>query len=295
MNIRSDYPITIYLNQKIVFDLLAVIQDGFSEVRKLETGHNTENKLTADISGEIGASNIFSLLGVKLRSALTSNRISADKEVVTEERIHTPTSLFAKLQSFLDEKNVIRSVNSYYELSKLNTGDFVSFKATLKQNPLINLLDSFEQLGVMAIRFEEGGSKQKKKSEDQTILKQIKTMKESLLGQGEMMDLVCLISDESHIQAVIPVYMDYFFNRNMNELIDGQYTVFGKVVSIIPKNSDEAINLLRNTSFKLFNQNTLEQMFSQMESGIPEEFDIPTISTRVEGPAMLIIPIAIYA
>lgn len=97
------------------------------------------------------------------------------------------------------------------------------------------------------------------------MLKQIKAIKNSLT-QNDFVDLICTINQKENLKAVLPVYLDYFFNNNMNELIDGNFTVVGKVVKVV--NEEESnINLFRNTGFKLFKQETLEDMFDSFEDG----------------------------
>lgn len=44
MSKRSVFTVTTYLNQNVVFDLLAVIEDGFSQVTNLNIS-NTEGKI----------------------------------------------------------------------------------------------------------------------------------------------------------------------------------------------------------------------------------------------------------
>ncbi|HLR68387.1 hypothetical protein [Virgibacillus alimentarius] len=47
-------PITNYLNQKIVIDLLAVIEDGFAEVTNLNISTTKGSTITGIVDGEGG-------------------------------------------------------------------------------------------------------------------------------------------------------------------------------------------------------------------------------------------------
>lgn len=155
-------PITSYLNQKIVFDLLAVIEDGFSQVRKLESTQDQAKKTSISGEGELGLSNVFSLLGVNLKATAGREKSKSDSSKTSEERIHTPTSLFAKLLSYLDENQLVTYIDDKTEVENIETGSFVCFKGTFRQNPIVSLLNSIEQLGIMAMRFEPNKGKQKK-------------------------------------------------------------------------------------------------------------------------------------
>ena len=59
---KNKLTIPIYLNTKIVFDMLATIEDGFAEVKNVQTSKskNREN----DIETNIGSNNLFAFLNV---------------------------------------------------------------------------------------------------------------------------------------------------------------------------------------------------------------------------------------
>ena len=132
-----------------------------------------------------------------------------------------------------------------------------------------------------------------KKDVNQEILKQVKSMKSSLV-ESENLDLICNIDENQNLKAVVPVYLNYFIHKNTNEIIDGHYTIFGKVVKVVD-NEDDNINLFRNTAFKMFKQKALETLFETMNQGGDEQLEIPSIISKVTSPSILVIPIAIYS
>ncbi|MDB5055738.1 MAG: hypothetical protein JWM44_3788 [Bacilli bacterium] len=297
--------ITIYLNQKIVFDLLAILEDGFSQFSTINTSTSNASKSNGEISGEIGVSNIFALLGVKLKSALKSEDSESEQSSLKADKIHTPTSLFAKLHSEIANRGMIKYVSNSEDLNQIVPGDFVEFKGILEKNPLINMLDSFQRFGEMASLFEEepiqqkgnkqqGQIKPSKNSENTKVISQIKALSESL-KVGNMLDLICTVDNSNNLRIVTPVSVDYFFNQNMNEVIDGQYKVFGKVIRVVPEYSDESINLLRNTSFSLFQNSLLSGIFGNFKDLEEAGLKLPSLDIEIEGPSLLIIPIAIFS
>lgn len=291
---KKDYvlPITTYLNQKIVFDLLAVIEDGFAQVTNLNISTTNSNMTKGNIDGETG----FDLYGIKtkIKAAFGKEKSSKDEKVSSEERVHTPTSLFSKLVSFLDEKELIIDILSKNDLDQLKTSSFVRFKSKLEMNPLVSILDSIEQIGILAVSFQEN-KKSSKKQNDQDIINQVKKMKQSLTD-NQMIDLICNINTQENLKAVVPIYLDYLVHNNMNEIIDGYYTVVGKVVKVV-KDSNDNINLFRNTGFKLFKQKTLENLFSNMKNGVDGQFELelPDIQSKISAPSLLVIPIAVFS
>ncbi|MEK4172988.1 hypothetical protein MHI22_15980 [Lysinibacillus sp. FSL L8-0312] len=286
----SVFPVTTYLNQNVVFDLLAVIEDGFAQVTNLNVTNTDGKNTNSSINGEAG----FGLYGIKtkIKAAMGVEKKSLEEKNSSEEKVHTPTSLFAKLLSYLEENQLINDIEEQGNLDNLASGSFVRFNSKLEKNPLIALLESIEQMMVLAMTFQPA-KKSNKKDGNQEILKQVKSMRNSLM-ENDNMDLICTINEEESLKAVLPVYLNYFIHKNTNEIIDGNYTVFGKVVKVVTNDQDE-INLFRNTAFKLFQQQALDSLLQSMNTGLDEQLDFPNIVSRISKPAILVIPIAIYS
>ncbi|WP_126247431.1 hypothetical protein [Chitinophaga rhizosphaerae] len=61
-----NYPIPLYWSQKYVFDILATPEDGFVQINTLNTVDSTSNEIAGRAKSQIGLSNAFAFLGVKL-------------------------------------------------------------------------------------------------------------------------------------------------------------------------------------------------------------------------------------
>lgn len=298
--------IPIYLNQKIVFDLLAIFEDGFSQMRSVQRANNSESSILASVDGEIGTSNIFALLGVKLKAGIGTNNKDANSELINEERIHTPTSLFSKLLERLENNNMIRTISEYNDLEKIQPGEFIAFKGTLQKNPIISLMESMERMMELAVAFDtgsqinqspnKGNNKNRNKDPNKVILNQMKSMTDSL-KIGGMIDILCNINNSENIIAVLQTYIDFFNNKTMNELIDGEYSVLGKVVKITTTNNNGEINLLRNTSLSLANEQLMSHFTSAFNNSEMQKAGLksPHVETKIKGNGILVIPIAIYS
>ena len=139
----------------------------------------------------------------------------------------------------------------------------------------------------------KGGASQQKA--DKKTIEQMQAMSDALQS-GNIVNLICKVDcGKKNSTAVLPVYIDYFSNRNMNEITDGHYRVIGKITKIINE-PDDSINLLRNTSFSLFQQSVLDALFSDFAGPDAQKagMEIPNTSTTVNGPAVMILPIAIF-
>ena len=80
----------------------------------------------------------------------------------------------------------------------------------------------------------------------------------------------------------------------MNEIIDGNYKVLGKITNIIKSKEDEGINLLRNTSLSLMKESLLKEVMTSLTESPDFNIDSSNVNTVIGYPALQIIPIAIY-
>lgn len=280
---KEKLTIPIYLNTKIVFDMLATIEDGFSEVKNVQTSNSKSKEEAAN--AEIGISNVFSLLQV----GFTGNRkrTNNDEQVTTEEKTHTTVSLFQKLKTALEENKFIKK-----DTDDLVEGDFIELQGILKPNPLIDMLENFNEIVALSSVFNDSKgnkSKSRKILEDQTFNRQIVALINGLRGNGKR-DIIC---KTDNMEIVIPTDENYFLNKSMSELTDGNYKILGKITKI--SKSGETISLLRNTAFSKFKLDKLKE-FQELfqDPSLNKIIDPKDIKTEIEGPTLMIIPIAIY-
>ena len=292
-----DLPVVQYLNQRITFDLLATLEDGFSHLTTMET--HSQGISSSETSGQagFGVSNIFAFLGVSLGGRISSGASdsTAENSRETEHLVHTPTSLFARLRNELRSENLVKDVTGPDSIDKLVGGCFVEFEATLHRHQLMEMLEAFETLLPIVSNFDEESNKTRKnrqnnsqKSEQQIVLEQITSMRAAISGTGSR-DLIAKIGN---MGIVLTVEDSSFIEPTMNDVLDGTFRVFGKVTRAITENS-ESINLLRRSSLSKFptamdvlsNLTQLEGL--EFEGGVPE--------TSINGPTLQVIPIAIFA
>ncbi|WP_373485826.1 DUF6414 family protein [Acetobacterium malicum] len=289
--VSNNLNIPIYLNQKIVFDMLATIENGFTQMSNIQTFSENKDTREAQVDAKIGTSNVFALFGISLKAAMRNENSIGENQTTNEERVHTPVSLFQRLRSYLEEEGQIKRTSEVTNfISSINTGDFIELSGSLLKNPLISLLETFISMMELSIIFTDDSKKNQNKDKNKKIIDQMKALYENL-KQGEMIDLIC--EDENNMKTVLPTYLSYFFNNNMNEIIEGKYKILGKVSKVVNTESEE-INLLRNTSFSVFQKSILKDMFSSFAELEKFGFNSIEISTTVNGPALMVVPIAIY-
>lgn len=300
----ADLPITLYLNQRLTFDLLAILQGGFSSFSTVQTTLSGEKITDVQGKAQLGASNVFALLGVNF-SGQGSRQVGQKKsESTTEEIVHTPASLFAQLRKELQGCELVRCVSSPSTLENIKPSDFVEFEATLRRSPLINILDAFLELMPLigltdiesskAVSQGSGGRSTKKRkatqeqSEHQTTKKQIELIKSAVTAEGSQ----DFIAEMDCFRVVLTTEQDYFIDPSMNDIIDGTFRVFGKATRVIPDNA-EKISLLRKTALGKFG-NIVEELVQAIEN-IQECGFSESVETEISGPTMQVIPIAIFS
>lgn len=112
-------------------------------------------------------------------------------------------------------------------------------------------------------------------------------------------DLLVNIDNSNNAKVLLSAQLNHFINGFESELVDGKYRILGKVIKVIE--GDESINLFRKTSFKIFQETVLNTFIETMNSSMNSEesaasgIQIPKIISRIEGPGIIVIPIAIYA
>lgn len=281
---KEKLTIPIYLNTKIVFDMLATIEDGFSEMRNIQTSKSISSDET--VGADVGTGNIFAWLNI----GVSANKKDSDQQgqTTTEQRTHTTVSLFQKLRSILDENNYIKR-----DSGEIKEGDFIEIQGVLKANPLIDFLCNLQELIKLANAFDDNKnnkSKARKMMENQKFNTQIDALIQGMQIDGKK-DIIC-VTDEKEV--VINTDVNYFLNKSMSEITDGRYKVLGKVTKVCC-DQDECISLLRNTAFsklKLDKMKEFHELFNSQE--LSPFLGDEEIKSEIAAPTMMIIPIAIY-
>ena len=252
-----DLPVVQYLNQRVTFDLLATLENGFSHFTTIET-QSSDSSVT-NSSLRAGIKNV--LLGISFGGGLSGSEEDSQNEVTREELVHTPASLFARLRSELYSRGLVQNILNDNSFSMIHTGDFIEFKATLHRVQLIEVLKAFELLSPMGDTLDEnpnrGSNRRRNKAprnnyqQPNTMLEQVKAIRTAISGDSSQ-DIVAKVDG---MRLVLTVENDYFIDPTMNDVLDGTFRVFGKVTRVVLRES-ESINLLRTSPLGKFPQAT---------------------------------------
>lgn len=295
-----DTPIVpVYLNQKLVFDLVAMLRGGISTVTAVTSSSSKQQNEQQQVSAKFGLSEALStLLSINLSGGKSKGKTNDSSTELTEERVHTPASLFYELRKMLTEQGCLSTPDP----DKLpSPGEFVEFTAALKRNPIVETLDSLSEMLRLASVFSDDQPQQPKKSgvtkhksEEQKIREQIASLSDALKA-GSTIDLTTS-GAESGFRSVVTVETRFLNDPFMSDLVDGRFSVLGKVIRSVKKSDDESISLLRKTALEKLPKGTLNEVFTAL-SNLKSEggFAMPEILWEVPGPAIQVLPVAIYA
>ncbi len=288
----NDLVIPVYLNQRIVFDLVAVLEGGIASVTQVSERQSQATGESKQIGASFGVSNaLSSLLKIDLtgkRDRESSNESSTTR---TEDRIHTPVSLFIALRAILREKRYLKEIEANTEITP---GDLVEFSTVLKRNPLIETLDSFVEMIDMFQVFADKPQKGKGKqiSEMQQMKKQMASLLSSLRS-GDTMDLTTPPLPSCH-RAVISIETQNLNDPSMSDLVDGTFRVVGKVTRSIGE-SEGAISLNRKSALNRLPSSALDQLKKAFQAPELADMSFPDLEWEIRGPAIQMLPIAIFA
>ena len=129
-------------------------------------------------------------------------------------------------------------------------------------------------------------AKAQKQQENETV-KQIKSFADELKHSGT----IDFILSDTAGTVVLSAQEQYLSNDNISEIIGGHFKVLGKVIAIC-KDETENIDLLRKTTLSI---DLLTEPFSEFQNDDTKQFNLPELKTQISGPAVIVIPVAIYA
>lgn len=294
--VKSDRLIVpVYINEKIVLDMLAIMEDGFSMVSQVNYSEQKESNSAQKLSGgaSTSATLLSKLLKINLSGELSHEGASGENTNITTERVHTNVSLLSKFRSFLIDQKILKQD---YDISEIEIGSFIEVEGELQKNPLINymelFLDIFRLAEIFADKPQLGNKTQAKnqKQQDNETVKQIKSFTAELMHSGT----IDFILSSAKGTVVLSAQEQYLSNDNISEILGGRFKVLGKVIAIC-RDENESIDLLRKTTLSILPQNTLEELFSGLQGESIQGFNLPELVTEIAGPAMIVIPVAIYA
>lgn len=283
-----------YLNDNIIMDMLAIIEDGFSMVSEINFSAITNESRGEKINTSLSTANIFSKL-LKIELGAERSNDSADKNSVSSktEKVHTSASLFSKFRSKLLDMNLLTTAN--YDINEIESGDFIEVSGELLKNPMVNIMekiiDVFRMVDIFADKPELGSKRQfrEKNSQDTKLVNQMKKFLEELKVTGT----IDFIMKNKESTIVLSAQERYLQNDNISEILGGNFKVLGKVIKVC-KDENDSINLLRKTILDVLDEESLNAFMAVFKDEELASYNLPEVEFKINSPAIIVIPIAIY-
>jgi hypothetical protein len=301
--------VPIYVDTNALLDLLASIEGGFSLVEKVtsrtSTSSEKDKSALVEAGTEFGIPNVLSLLKIKLGGSLSAKKGEEAGEERESERYHTYGSLLHRLRSYLEAEKLVKVLDSKDDVwASIEASNFVEIKGIVRPNPLADSFGRIDRLiGIVQLvsgldtgsSDQHTGGKGGKKSSDKNQMTQIRQFIKGILADIEKENIRTFVIDMQSSKggsAVVLLYTNYLRDQTMTEIEHKEYRLLGKVVRKIEEDSEETIDLLRGTGLGGIGKDTLDTLlvsFNQLEG-----MNLPEVKTEVRGPALEIVPIAIF-
>lgn len=295
VGIQNELITPVYLNQRIVFDMIAMLQGGISTVSRITSSESNTLQNSQDYGASFGLSKaLSSLIRVDLSAKAQSGESTNQDIHKAEERVHTPSSLFQSLRSDIAQKNALHIDTPDY---RPTIRDFVEFSVPVRRNPLIQMMDTFIQLIDITFTLQTGAQKKKQpQAPDQKSLLSVKKQMSDFIADLKTGTTVDVVTDTLRCgySSVITLEREYLNNPSMSDLVDGNFNVLGKIIRVI-SDSSKSISLLRNSAVGAMPKGVLKQLLDSLSSiSDTTDIDLPQMNIEIQGPVIQILPLAIF-
>lgn len=295
---REHLVLPVYLNEKVVLDMLAILQDGFSVVSEISTTTQESSGVSGMTKGEMNSTGLLNrFLKIKLGAEVSGEKKQEEQWISKEARFHTSASLFSEFRRQLIEHDMLTCMASdTLDIHEIQIGDFIEVAGALMKNPLIDILEKFISVCRMGKIFTEPaviGRKKQMSQKEESYEAQVRQMK-ALLDELRVTETMDFILKSNQASLVLSAQEKYLENDNISELIGGNFKILGKVIKICADETD-GISLLRKTPLDILDANSLNGLIQAFENQDLKQFHLPEVEIQISAPAAIVIPVAIYA
>jgi len=234
------------------------------------------------------------------------------------------------VRNHLREHNILKTVLGTDDADQVKVGDFVEYRATFRPNEINALLDILTPDLIAAITYHHYRTQGIKAFDDWTNFEELKAFSEKNIALAQAQaDLARAIAEavrvdfrsqktrefygtigsgEDTVTAVTICDNPNFVVDDEDRILDGQYTVLGKVTA--PTTLDVPI-LERNKVLDRLKPEGVDELFDTLRGGVSKQareletraggdplmadiFDT-ALASRIDGRSFKVVPVAIYA
>ena len=287
----TDFILPLYLNQRFVYDILAIKNDGFTEFFEIKDKIGNSNEQDANIKATLGTNNDFALIQANLDGEINTKTSNDNNNEKSYKKTHTPTSLFMQVYQYLNENKKITKLENLSDIDTVDSGDFVEIKSNIELNTIVEFFETLDKVIDITEAFSSFSSIDSKKTIKRSPLSNMKkpienTLKALVNENNNVKYGICKLEEK---ELVVKLNKGYFINSDYSEIKNGKFKIIGKVLEIIPEG--ESILLNRENAVGLYNPNTFKEVKESLNS-IPN-INFQEFKDTVQGKTIVIMPIAI--
>ncbi|MQA78100.1 MAG: hypothetical protein GEV10_06425 [Streptosporangiales bacterium] len=307
----------VYLDVPMLISFLAALQDGISFENNIIQEVQSDKATDGEIGAKVGVPTIFSLFGLNADGRYKRHSGAAQRTETHVVRQHTEASLFNHLRHTLTQEGRVTLVSDPTELPSLKPGQLVELTGAVLGNPLAKVLDlmyaiapflgldlSEEETPSQAVPQDRAARRRAQReqtratqppttdddSEDpEQIAYMLRTMHKDV-EKSPIIDLV--LQGDPSLRAVLTVAREYLPPEGEAHLLGGQFTVLGKITSTVDTNDE--INLFRRTALGAAGSDFSRSFINDLTESSDGDLDINAPEAIVAGPALQILPLAIF-
>jgi cyclophilin family peptidyl-prolyl cis-trans isomerase len=297
----SLYSLVIYQNDSFVDGLYQSMCGGKIDTSTQEDG--SANKKAGSVKASGGANFTILSKGAKADVSGSGNLETNKNSRTTHVMSYTQSYYLHKVREKFYQGSGVKKLNVAGDFNGLIGSDFVEFKATFEKNDIVNVLDMITpQLGgVIGYNLYAKGKSDADFSQNQATgqFELGKSIVEALQKEfrnetssefyGKIIDRA---SKPIGVTAVLICDKQFFANADDDRILDGEFTVFGKVVA---KSNEGLSKFERNKLLKRIKTKGKEWLVNKIaeQKNIGQYVDT-SVELDIKGNVIKIIPIAIY-
>lgn len=303
-------PVPIYLNKDIIYDLCSVMLDGYSESKALKCSRNNEKalKLSGEASSKSSNDNRKTCSSkdcsrVKDRSCTLANDIEGTFQNENESKYelnfkkqYTLFYLFINLRKSMKNNNLIKNISKEDIINgRIKDGEYVELEGTIcadtplnRVNNLIDIIESYDSRELDKLMKD---SEMADSITNYSVILKILIKLSNYLSKNNTLSLMVNLHGCS---VYMNVNVNYFSDRNafIYDNVDSFSRVLCKVVKTISK--DQEINLFSKTGMDEYYKNFILSLNPYLELLQRNKIIMPHFEIQVNGPAVSVIPIAMF-
>lgn len=276
-----------YINQSRLFDIYAIINDGYNEYSEISESVSKSKDNQSAINTNVAASG-FKIFKFDLGGEAKRFRSSKNSSNQSHRKVQTTASMLSLVRNELEKDSFLK------EITKSNVGDFVEIPVKFKFNSykhLMSELDSYLNLYNSLLKINNRDIPKATIKDFDKIKKdfdKINDLINQLFSGDELLN-------ECREYAVIANFYDSnLYQSSRSDLINTELRCLAQVKKVFP----DGTQLMQNTTFSKIKEESMKDSFLDALSTITNQesvgFDSSPVSQILNKPVYQIEIIALY-